>query len=204
MINYIIFLLFSLKELLFFQFYLLIFYPSHSPKFLPFSLTQISSLSIRCWWHEVPSWFYGLVTQGSICDGGLSNGPFLVLSLSPSRWHCMLPSDGDSRSDLELTGDGDNGFQFTMMVDCRCSDLCEAWTEWGKRWQIRGALGIFFNFLKPIIRFSSNSKNLCYYFSLPSINTLFSAFSPLKLMENERLMWWGVLYVKIYFLKDLC
>lgn len=169
---------------MFFQFYPLIFYFSNSPKFLPFSLTQISSLSlsIRCWRHEVPSRFSGLVMQGSICNGGLSNGPFLVVSLSPSRWHCVLPSDGDNISDLELTGDGDSGLRSVMMVDCRCNDLCEAWTEWGMRWQIRGTLGISFNFLKPNMLFSSNSKKLFYYFSLPSINTLFSAFSPLKLM----------------------
>lgn len=31
--------------------------------------------------------------------------------------------------DLELTGDGDNGFRSTTMVDCQRSDLCGAWTD---------------------------------------------------------------------------
>ncbi|GMN30823.1 hypothetical protein TIFTF001_002974 [Ficus carica] len=41
-----------------------------------------------------------------------------------------------SRSDLELTGDGDNGFRSKMMVDCRRSDLYGAWTDCKRRREI--------------------------------------------------------------------
>ncbi|GMN47553.1 hypothetical protein TIFTF001_016729 [Ficus carica] len=64
-----------------------------------------SVVILRCQWHEVPLRFSSLVARGFGRDAGLSDGPFLAVSLSPFQRRCVLPSDGDGRSDLELTVD---------------------------------------------------------------------------------------------------